>query len=101
MIQPTGDNVIIKLKREDKKGEQVIGGIIIPQSANQAQQKQEQGEVVAVGTGRILNNGQRIEPEVAEGDHVIFNKFAGTEIESGDDLFLIVKENDILAIIKE
>lgn len=99
VIQPTGDNVVIQLQREEK-GETVVSGIIIPKSAN-PQQKQDKGVVVAVGTGRVLNNGEHIKPEVSEGDHVIFNKFAGTEIESGDDLYLIVKENDILAIIKE
>lgn len=97
-IQPTGDNLIIKIEREEEANK-TTSGIYIPKAAGQ-QHRPEQGEVVAVGTGRVLNSGVRIPFEVAVGNHVIFNKFAGTEIESDGELYLIIKENDVLAIIK-
>lgn len=97
-IQPTGDNLIIKIEREEESN-QTSTGIYIPKAPGQSH-RPEQGEVVAVGEGRVLNNGQRIPSEMKTGDIVIFNKFAGTEIASGNDLYLIVRENDVLAIIK-
>lgn len=97
-IQPTGDNLIIKIEREEESN-QTSSGIYIPKAQGQ-QHRPEQGEVVAVGPGRILNNGTHIAPGIKAGDHIIFNKFAGTEIESEGDLYLIIKENDVLAIIK-
>lgn len=97
VIMPTQDNIVIKLPRVEKE-QTTKSGIII---ANNAQQEvPEKGEVVAVGRGRMLNNGTVIEPQIKVGDEVIFSKFAGSRIVSGEDEFLIVKENDILAIIK-
>ena len=97
IITPVHDNVIVKIKKNEAN-QVTVGGIILP---NASAEKQDTGEVVAVGSGRILNSGEHIPMSVSEGDTVIFNKFAGTEIESGDSLYLIIKENDILAIIKE
>lgn len=97
MITPTGDNVIVKISKNESN-QVTAGGIIIPKASIE---KQDQGKVVAVGTGRTLNNGTHIPMSVAPGDLIIFNKFAGTEIESSDELYLIIKENDILAIIEE
>jgi chaperonin GroES len=93
------DNVVIKIQRASNTTT-TASGIVIPKQNNQT--KEENGVVVAVGPGRILTDGKLIKPAVSEGDIVIFNKFAGTEVESNDnDIYLIVKENDILAIIKE
>lgn len=98
VIMPIQDNVVIKLPKQEK--EQISSSGIIISTKNQTQDFQEEGLVVAVGTGRVLFNGEKIKPEVKSGDKVIFNKFAGTRISSDDDEYLIVKENDILAIIK-
>lgn len=100
MIQPTRDNVIIKIENTTK-GQETKSGIFIPASVNQ-QQKPDQGIVVAVGTGRVLNNGETLPIDVKEGQTVIFNRFAGTEIQANEDeIYLIIKENDIMAIINE
>ena len=98
VIKPTQDNIVIKLPKQEK--EQVTqSGIVLTGSAMQ-QDLPERGIVVAVGSGRVLSNGTKLEVEIKEGDEVIFNKFAGTKISSEDEEYLIVKENDILAILK-
>lgn len=97
IIKPTQDNIIIKLPKVDK--EQVTkSGIVIANAAKQ--DMPEKGTVVAIGTGRMLANGTVISPEVQVGDEVIFNKFAGTKITSEENELLLIKENDVLAIIK-
>lgn len=97
-ITPTNDNVVIKIKKADDSQQTTKSGLILPKAT---QEKQEQGVIVAVGPGRVLSSGALIPVSVKEGDHVLYNKYAGTEVAIEDDLFLIVKENDILAIIKE
>lgn len=97
VIMPTQDNIVIKLPKVEKETT-TKSGIVIAASATQ--DMPEKGIVHAVGTGRILSNGSTLEPQVAIGNEVIFNKFAGTKIASGEDEYLIIKENDILAIIK-
>lgn len=98
VIVPTQDNVIIKLPKQEKE-KTTTSGIIVA-TANTQQEMPEQGEVVAVGKGRYLNSGELIPSEVKVGDTIIFNKFAGTKISSENEEFLIVRENDILAIVK-
>ena len=98
IVVPIQDNIIIELEKIERE-KKTSSGIIISTSASQ-QEMPERGVVVAVGSGRLLNNGTRIESEVSVGDSVIFNKFAGTKIQSEGNEYLIVKENDILAIIK-
>ena len=90
---PLGDRVIVKLldKEETKKG-----GIIIPDTAKE---RPSEGEVVAVGKGRRTNTGDRIEMEVKKGDRVLFNKYGGTEIENDGVKCLVMKEDEILAIL--
>lgn len=90
---PLGDRVIVKLldKEETKKG-----GIIIPDTAKE---RPSEGEVIAVGKGRRSNSGERMEPEVKKGDRVLFNKYAGTEIEIESTKCLVMKEDEILAIL--
>jgi len=92
-MTPLGDRVIVRLldKEEKKKG-----GIIIPDTAKE---RPSEGEVIAVGKGRLNNSGERIQPEVKKGDRVLFSKYAGTEIEIDSSKCLVMKEDDILAII--
>jgi len=90
---PLGDRVIVRLlEQEDKKK----GGIIIPDTAKE---RPQEGEVVAVGKGRRTNSGERIEPEVKQGDRVLFAKYAGNEIEIESTKYLVMKEDEILAIL--
>ena len=92
-IQPLGDRVLIKrLEAEDK----TKGGIVLPDTAKEKPQK---GEVVALGKGRVLESG-KVEPlEVKKGDKVLFGKYSGNEITYKEEEYLILKEEDILAII--
>jgi chaperonin GroES len=90
---PLGDRVIVRLlEKEDKKK----GGIIIPDTAKE---RPQEGEVVAVGKGRRNNAGERMELEVKKGDRVLFAKYAGNEIEIESSKYLVVKEDEILAIL--
>ncbi|BAT71988.1 chaperonin GroES [Thermosulfidibacter takaii ABI70S6] len=95
-IQPLYDRVLVKPYEEEEK--RTKGGIIIPDTAKE---KPQRGKVVAVGEGRILENGQRVPLTVKVGDEVIFGKYAGTEIEVDDEKYLVMREEDIYAIIKE
>jgi len=93
-IQPLGDRVLVKRLEAEEKTK---GGIVLPDSAKEKPQK---GEIVAVGKGRLLESG-KVEPlEVKKGDKVLFGKYAGNEITYKEDEYLILKEEDILAIIK-
>jgi chaperonin GroES len=93
-IKPLHDRVIVKRIEE---GEQVRGGIIIPDSAKE---KPQEGEVIAVGEGKKLDNGERLPLDVKEGDRVLFGKYAGTEIKLDGDEYLIMREDDILGVIE-
>ncbi len=94
-IQPLGDRVVIKpLEAENK----TKGGIVLPDTAKE---KPQEGEVVAVGKGKVSDSGQLQTPEVKPGDKVLYGKYSGTEITTKDDEeLLIMKEEDILAIVK-
>ncbi len=90
-FQPMGERVVVK----PSEGEQTTkGGIFLPDTAKE---KPQEGEVVAVGPGRVSDDGTRIAMDVAKGDRVIYSKFAGTEYKDGDDEYLILRESDILA----
>lgn len=92
MIKPLGDRVVIQvLEREEK----TKSGIVLPDTAKE---KPQEGKVVAVGTGKVLDNGQRVAIEVKVGDKVIYSKYAGTEVKIDGVEYLIVGERDILAI---
>ena len=93
MIKPLGDRVVIKPAEADTKTK---SGIVIPDTSKEKPQK---GQVVAVGTGKLLDNGQRAAMEVKVGDNVIFNKYAGTEVKVDDVEYLVIRESDILAIL--
>jgi len=90
-LQPLGDRVVIKaIERE----EVTKGGLVLPDTAKE---KPQEGEVVAVGPGRLTEDGNRIAMEVKKGDRVIYAKYGGTEIKLEDEEFIILRESDILA----
>jgi len=92
-VRPLADRVVIKALEEKETQK---GGIIIPDTAKE---KPQQGEVVEVGTGRVTDDGKRIDLEVKKGDRVLYGKYSGTEVAlNGDDL-LIMRETDILAVV--
>lgn len=93
---PLADQVIIRLPKQEE--EKTVNGIIIAATVHKEQDTH--GTVVAVGSGRLMDNGTRVEPEVAVGDQVIFAKYAGTEIANGEERLLILRERDIMAIMK-
>lgn len=90
-IHPLNDRIIVK---RDPKREK-IGQIIIPDTVDQ---KITQGIVVAVGKGRLLRNGRRVEPEVRVGERVIFNQYAGTDVTVAGEKLLIIKADDVLGV---
>lgn len=91
-VRPLRDRVLVK--RIDE-GEQKVGGIIVPDSAKE---KPQRAEVVAVGSGRILENGDRVPPTVKAGDKVLVGKWAGSEVKIDGTEYLIIKEDEILGI---
>ncbi|MDU4961468.1 MAG: co-chaperone GroES [Sporomusaceae bacterium] len=94
MIKPLGDRVVIKAQEKEEK---TVSGIVLPDTAKEKPQK---GKIVAVGTGKVLDNGTRVALEVKEGQEVIFSKYAGTEIKIDNQDYLILSERDILAIVE-
>jgi chaperonin GroES len=93
LLRPLGDRVIIELIEAEEK---TSSGIVLPGSA---QEKPQEGTVIAVGNGLIRENGQRTELDVKEGDRIIFSKYAGTELKYQGKEYLILRENDILAVL--
>ena len=93
MIKPLGDRVVIRVLEQEEK---TASGIFLPDTAKE---KPSQGEVVAVGTGKLQDNGTRTPLEVNVGDKIIFSKYAGTEVKYDGVDYLIVSERDILATI--
>ena len=92
-IKPLYDRVVIKRVEEEKVS---AGGIVIPDSATE---KPIKGEVVAVGEGKVLDNGNVRAPKVKAGDTVLFGKYSGTEVKLDGTEYLVVKEDDIFAIL--
>ncbi len=93
MLRPLGDRVIIELVAAEEK---TASGIVLPGSA---QEKPQEGKVVAVGTGRVLDSGERIAIEANVGDTIIFSKYSGTEVKYEGKEYLILEEKNILAIV--
>ena len=93
-IKPLQDRIIVKRIDEEEKTK---GGIIIPDSAKE---KPMEGEIVAAGPGKVLDNGTRVAPSVKAGDRVLFGKYAGTEVKIDGIEHLIMREDDILGIIE-
>lgn len=98
-LQPIGDNLILKIEIK-KKEEKTKEGLILLNEGTEQSLRTDVAEVIAIGEGRVLNNGQILKPTVKVGDRVIYNKFAGTEIIADEEKYLILKETDILAITK-
>jgi len=94
-VRPLHDRIL--LKRIEEK-ESIKGGIIIPDTAKE---KPQEGLVVAVGNGKILENGTKVTLDVKEGDRVLFGKYSGTEIKVDGEEYLIVREDDVLGILTE
>ena len=92
-IQPLGDRVVVK---PAAKEEVTKSGIVIPDTAKE---KPQEGTVIAVGSGRLLDNGDRAAIDVREGNRVLFAKYGGTEFKLDGEEYLVLKESDILAII--
>jgi len=93
-IRPLNDRLLVKRLEEEKM---TAGGIIIPDSAKE---KPAEGEVVAVGPGKIADNGDRVALQVKEGDMVLFSKYGGTDVKLDGEDFLIMREDDILGIVE-
>ncbi|MBM7694480.1 chaperonin GroES [Peribacillus deserti] len=93
MLRPLGDRVVIELVQSEEK---TASGIVLPDTAKE---KPSEGKVVSVGTGRVLDNGEKVALEVSEGDRIIFSKYAGTEVKYEGNEYLILRESDILAVI--
>jgi len=93
-FRPLGDRVVVRRIKEEEK---TAGGIIIPETA---QEKAQEGVIVAVGPGALNESGTRIVPEVKEGDFVLFGKWTGTEVKIDGEELLIMRESDINGIIE-
>jgi len=94
-IRPLGDRVVVK---PIQKEEVTKSGIVLPDTAKE---KPQRGQVVAVGPGRMTDDGKRLPMEVKVGDEVLFAKYAGTELKIDDEEYLILSEKDILAVLTE
>ena len=94
-LKPLNDRVVVKRLEEEQK---TAGGIIIPDTAKE---KPIQGEVLAVGNGRVMEDGSRRPLDLNAGDRVLFGKYAGTEIKVEGEELLIMREDDILAIVEK
>jgi chaperonin GroES len=93
-LKPLHDRIVVKRTEEEEK---TAGGIIIPDTAKE---KPQQGRVMAVGEGKIMENGKRVPLTVKEGDRILFGKYAGTDIKVEGEELLIMREDDVLAIIQ-
>ena len=95
MIRPLHDRVLIQ--RVEPEEEEVRGGIVIPDTAKE---KPQEGEVVAVGEGKVLDNGTKVEMSVKPGDRILFGKYAGSEVKIDDVEYLIMREDEVLGILE-
>ena len=91
-IRPLGDRVVVKVVKDEK----TAGGIYLPDNA---QEKPQTGEILAVGPGKILDNGSRQTVDVAVGDRILFAKYSGTEVKLDGETYLLLAEKDILGVI--
>jgi len=93
-IRPLGDRVVVKLVEKEETTE---SGIVLPDTA---EEKPQEGEIVAVGDGKVTEDGDKLPVQVEVGDRIIFAKYAGTEVELDGEEYLIFSEKDILAVIE-
>lgn len=94
-LKPLGDRILVKPIEVE---ERTKSGIVLPDTAKE---KPQQGKVLAVGQGRLLDNGQLVPLQVKEGDRVLYSKYSGTEVKIENEEYLVLSERDILAIIEE
>ena len=95
-IKPLHDRIIVK--RIESKEEEVRGGIVIPDTAKE---KPQEGEVIAAGDGKILENGTKLKMAVKAGDKILFGKYSGTEVKVDNQELLIMREEDVLGILEK
>ena len=93
MIKPLGERIVVKVKEKDMT---TASGIVLP---DKAKEKPQEGEVVAVGTGKMLECGKVAPMEVKKGDRVLFAKYSGNEVKVDDEEYLIIRQSDILAVL--
>ena len=93
-IQPLADRVVV---RPTEEAEQMRGGLYIPDTAKE---KPQQGEIIAVGPGRVSDQGERLVPDLKAGDKVLYGKYSGTEVTVDGEQLLILRESDVLAVLK-
>ena len=94
MLKPLGDRIVAKRTAAE---EVTKGGIILPDSAKE---KPQEAEVIAVGSGKILDNGKQVPVEIKVGDKVIYSRYGGTEVKVGGNEYVILRQDDVLAIIE-
>ncbi|HZL90990.1 MAG TPA: co-chaperone GroES [Pirellulaceae bacterium] len=92
-VTPLADKVVVKRLEAN---ERTAGGIVLPDSAKD---RPQQGRVLSVGDGRLLSDGKRVKPQVSEGDRIVFASYAGSEVDVDGDELLILREEDILAVV--
>jgi len=92
-LKPLSDRVVVKVLEAEEK---TASGIVIP---DKAKEKPQEGKVMAVGTGKVLDNGTKTEMEVKVGDKIIFSRYAGTEVKVDGEEYLILRQDDILALV--
>ncbi|QDV64274.1 MULTISPECIES: co-chaperone GroES [Crateriforma] len=93
-LQPLGERIVVQ--REESE-DVTAGGIVLPDSAKE---KPARGVVIAVGTGKLLDDGSRSESQLKDGDRVLFSSYAGESVEVGDVEYLLMREDDVLAVIE-
>ena len=94
-LKPLADRIVVKVLTQDEK---TRGGIVLPDTAKE---KPQEAKVMAVGAGKVLENGQKLPPEVKVGDRVLFGKYSGTEVKVDGEEYLIMREDDILGVIEK
>ncbi|MBI2192334.1 MAG: co-chaperone GroES [Planctomycetes bacterium] len=93
-IKPLADRILVKRVEAEEK---TAGGIVLPDTAKE---KPKEGEVIATGSGKLLDSGERAKPQISKGDRVLFGSYAGTEVKLNGEDYLILREEDVLAIVK-
>ena len=93
-IRPLRDRVVVKREPEERKS---AGGIVIPDTASE---KPTFGKVIAVGQGKVLENGQTHTPDIKVGDRVLFGKYSGTEVKVDNEDLIVMREDDVMAVVE-
>ena len=93
-LKPLHDRVLVK--RIEEEEDETRGGIVVPDTARE---KPQEGEVIAVGDGKVLESGEKLKMAVKKGDRVLFGKYSGSEVKLDDEEYLIMREDDVLGIL--